>query len=170
MRDQTEQHFEVAIIGAGFSGLGMAMALKQDGIDDFVVLEPAADLGGTWRDNSYPGCACDIPSVLYSWSDEQNPEWSRLFAPQPEILEYMKAVVDRHDIDSHLRFDTDVQSADWEDDHWRIETSQGTTLTAFSAADSPTRVWRSSTGTLARMGRRVRSRTRSRYAHVPRPT
>src|SRR6201995_281463 len=130
MQDQTEQHFEVAIIGAGFSGLGMAMALKQDGIDDFVVLERAADLGGTWRDNSYPGCACDIPSVLYSWSDEQNPEWSRLFAPQPEILEYMKAVVDRHDIDSHLRFDTDVQSADWEDDHWRIETSQGTTLTA----------------------------------------
>ena len=113
MQTQPDQHFEVAIIGAGFSGLGMAMALKQDGIDDFVILERAADLGGTWRDNSYPGCACDIPSVLYSWSDEQNPEWSRLFAPQPEILEYMKAVVARHEIDGHLRFDTEVQSADW---------------------------------------------------------
>jgi cation diffusion facilitator CzcD-associated flavoprotein CzcO len=130
MQNETEPHSDVAIIGAGFSGLGMAMALKQDGIDDFVVLDRAADVGGTWRDNSYPGCACDIPSVLYSWSDEQNPEWSRLFAPQPEILGYMKAVVARHDIDSHLRFGTDVQSAEWEDGRWRIETSQGTTLTA----------------------------------------
>jgi cation diffusion facilitator CzcD-associated flavoprotein CzcO len=124
-------HVEVAIIGAGFSGLGMAMALEQDGIEDYVVLERAGDLGGTWRDNSYPGCACDIPSVLYSWSDEQNPEWTRLFAPQPEIWEYMKGVVARHKIDSHLRFDHDVESVTWNDDsqRWEIETSQGS-LTA----------------------------------------
>jgi cation diffusion facilitator CzcD-associated flavoprotein CzcO len=141
MQNQTEPHFEVAIIGAGFSGLGMAMALKRDGIDDFVVLERASDLGGTWRDNSYPGCACDIPSVLYSWSDEQNPEWSRVFAPQPEIHEYMKAVVGRHDIDGHLRFDTDVQQAQWDKElsRWEIETSRGT-LTAdavVSGAGAP---------------------------------
>src|SRR5438270_4648659 len=66
-------HFEIAIAGAGFSGLGMAMALKKAGFEDFVVLERADDLGGTWRDNTYPGCACDIPSVLYSWTEEQNP-------------------------------------------------------------------------------------------------
>jgi cation diffusion facilitator CzcD-associated flavoprotein CzcO len=124
-------HVEVAIIGAGFSGLGMAMALERDGIEDYVVLERAGELGGTWRDNSYPGCACDIPSVLYSWSDEQNPEWTRLFAPQPEIWEYMKGVVARHEIDSHLRLHHDVESITWNDElqRWEIETSQGS-LTA----------------------------------------
>jgi cation diffusion facilitator CzcD-associated flavoprotein CzcO len=125
--ETTPSHVEVAIIGAGFSGLGMAMALKQDAVGEFVVLERAGELGGTWRDNSYPGCACDIPSVLYSWSDEQNPEWSRLFAPQPEIWDYMKTVVARHDIDSHLRFNSDVRHVQWDDElaRWEIETSQG---------------------------------------------
>ena len=73
-------HYEIAIVGAGFSGLGMAMELRKAGVEDFVVLERADDLGGTWRDNTYPGCACDIPSVLYSWSEEQNPRWSSAFA------------------------------------------------------------------------------------------
>ena len=74
-------HQRVAIVGAGFSGLGMASRLKQEGIEDFVVLERAEDLGGTWRDNTYPGCACDVPSNLYSFSFAPNPGWSQTFSP-----------------------------------------------------------------------------------------
>src|SRR5436305_7223013 len=110
---------EIAIVGAGFSGLGMAMALKDGGFDDFVVLERADDLGGTWRDNTYPGCACDIPSVLYSWSDEQNPRWTRAFAGQQEIWDYMREVVDRHDLRAHLRFDHEVVAVRWLDEQQR---------------------------------------------------
>jgi NAD(P)-binding Rossmann-like domain len=85
-------HFEIAIAGAGFSGLGIAMALEQAGFHDFVILERAGDLGGTWRDNTYPGCACDIPSILYSWTAEQNPRWTQAFAGQQEIWDYMRQV------------------------------------------------------------------------------
>ena len=84
------------------------MALKQAGFDDFVILERAGDLGGTWRDNTYPGCACDIPSVLYSWTAEQNPRWSQAFAGQQEIWDYMEDVVARHDLARHIRFDCEV--------------------------------------------------------------
>ena len=81
---------DVAIMGAGFSGLCMAIALKKAGRTNFRVFEKADDLGGTWRDNRYPGCACDVPSHLYSFSFEQNPDWSRSYSPQPEIWRYMK--------------------------------------------------------------------------------
>src|SRR5579884_3991615 len=80
--EQRVRHFRVAILGTGFSGLGMAIRLKEQGEKDFVVLERAADVGGTWRDNTYPGCACDIPSVLYSFSFAPNPYWSHLYPPQ----------------------------------------------------------------------------------------
>jgi cation diffusion facilitator CzcD-associated flavoprotein CzcO len=128
MHHETGYHVEVAIAGAGFSGLGMAMALKARGLDDFVVLERADDLGGTWRDNTYPGCACDIPSVLYSWTAEQNPNWSRAFAGQEEIWAYMREVVARHDLAPRLRFEHEVLGMRWDDElgHWEIETSQGT--------------------------------------------
>ena len=121
-------HYEIAIIGAGFSGLGMAMELRQAGIEDFVVLERADDLGGTWRDNTYPGCACDIPSVLYSWTKEQNPGWSTAFAGQPEIYEYMRKVVARHDLDPHLRYGHEVLAMRWDEaeSHWEIDTPHGT--------------------------------------------
>jgi cation diffusion facilitator CzcD-associated flavoprotein CzcO len=121
-------HFETAIVGAGFSGLGMAMALKDAGFDDVVILERADDLGGTWRDNTYPGCACDIPSILYSWTSEQNPRWSHAFSPQQEIWDYMREVVDRHDLRSHIRFGHDVRQLRWDGERtrWEIETSQGT--------------------------------------------
>ncbi|NIQ93360.1 MAG: NAD(P)/FAD-dependent oxidoreductase, partial [Desulfuromonadales bacterium] len=76
---------EIAIIGAGFAGLGMAMQLRRAGREDFVILEQAGEVGGTWRDNTYPGCACDVPAHLYSFSFEQNPDWSRLYAPRDEI-------------------------------------------------------------------------------------
>ncbi len=122
-----EEHVEIAIAGAGLSGVGMSIALKRDGYEDFVVLERADDLGGTWRDNSYPGCACDIPSVLYSFSDEQNPGWSQAFAGQPEIWEYIRDVARRHELASHFRFGHEVQSATWNDERqlWEIVTSQG---------------------------------------------
>ena len=81
---------EVVIIGSGFAGLCMGIKLRQAGCEDFVILEKADDLGGTWRDNTYPGCACDIPSYLYSFSFEQNPRWTRMFAPWDEILAYLR--------------------------------------------------------------------------------
>jgi cation diffusion facilitator CzcD-associated flavoprotein CzcO len=128
---EAEPHFEIAIVGAGLAGLGMAVALKEDGRQDFVVLERAGDLGGTWRDNSYPGCACDIPSVLYSYSSEPNPEWSHAFARQPEIWAYMQDVARRHQLHEHFRFNHEITEARWsaEDQHWEIETPSGS-LTA----------------------------------------
>ena len=125
--DAGARHVHIAIAGAGLSGLGMAIALRQDGIEDFVVFERAEDLGGTWRDNSYPGCACDIASVLYSYTGEQNPGWSRAFAPQPEIWAYMHEVADRHGVGGHMRFGHEVLDAafDAETDRWEISTTGG---------------------------------------------
>ncbi|HYZ82367.1 MAG TPA: NAD(P)/FAD-dependent oxidoreductase [Solirubrobacteraceae bacterium] len=118
---------QIAIAGAGLSGVGMAIALRRDGIEDFVVLERAEDLGGTWRDNSYPGCACDIASILYSYSDEQNPNWSRAFAHQTEIQAYIRGVADRHGVVEHIRFGHEVVAAEWDEtaDRWQIQTTGG---------------------------------------------
>jgi cation diffusion facilitator CzcD-associated flavoprotein CzcO len=120
--------FRVAIIGAGFSGLGMAIRLKQEGIHDFVVLERADDVGGTWRDNSYPGCACDVPSHLYSFSFAPNPNWSHIFARQAEILDYLRDCGQRFGVLSHIRFGHEVTGAEWDDDNdrWTLETAGGT--------------------------------------------
>jgi cation diffusion facilitator CzcD-associated flavoprotein CzcO len=96
--------FQVVVIGAGFGGIGMAIALKQAGIDDFVVADRAGDLGGTWRDNSYPGLTCDIPSHLYSFSF-QPWHWSRRFPPREEILAYLHALAAERGLGPHLRFD-----------------------------------------------------------------
>jgi cation diffusion facilitator CzcD-associated flavoprotein CzcO len=121
------RHVQIAIAGAGLAGLGMAIALRRDGIEDFVVLERADDLGGTWRDNSYPGCACDIASVLYSYSDEQNPAWTRAFAHQSEIHAYIHDVARRHGVTGHVLCGHEVLDADWseESERWQITTSQG---------------------------------------------
>jgi cation diffusion facilitator CzcD-associated flavoprotein CzcO len=121
------QHHRVAIIGAGFSGLGMAIRLLQEGIEDFVVLDRASEIGGTWRDNTYPGCQCDIPSVLYSYSFAPNPNWSRTYPLQAEIREYLRRCARDFGVVPHLRFEHEVTSATWEADRqrWRIETSQG---------------------------------------------
>ena len=94
----TSTHVHVAIVGSGFSGLGTAIRLKQEGMDDFVVLERAGDVGGTWRDNTYPGCACDVPSHLYSFSFAPNPDWSRAFSPQPEIFSYLRHCAEHYGI------------------------------------------------------------------------
>jgi cation diffusion facilitator CzcD-associated flavoprotein CzcO len=120
-------HARVAIVGAGFSGLCMAIRLKQAGIEDFVVLERADEVGGTWRDNTYPGCQCDIPSVLYSFSFAPNPNWSRLYPLQEEIREYLRAVARDFDVLPWVSFGTAVTGAAWDGGErlWRIETARG---------------------------------------------
>lgn len=117
----------IAIIGAGFSGLGMAVRLRQEGITDFVVLERADDIGGTWRDNSYPGCAVDVQSHLYSLSFAPNPDWSAVYAPQGELWAYLRRLVDEHGLRENLRLGHEVLSGDWDDatQRWRLRTSGG---------------------------------------------
>jgi cation diffusion facilitator CzcD-associated flavoprotein CzcO len=121
------RHVHIGILGTGFSGMGAAILLKQRGIDDFYVFERAADVGGTWRDNSYPGCACDVESHLYSFSFAPNPDWSRLFSPQPEIFAYLRKCALDFGILPHVRFGHEIQGAHWDDDAsvWRIQTSRG---------------------------------------------
>ena len=128
--DDAIQRTRIAIIGTGFSGLGMAIRLRQEGIEDFVVLEREDDVGGCWRDNTYPGLACDVPSNLYSFSFAPNPNWSRTFSPQQEILEYLRDCAWRFGVMGHIRFGTEVIGADWDDAlaAWRIETTGGALL------------------------------------------
>ncbi len=119
--------FQVAIIGAGFGGLGMAIELKKRGRHSLVILEKADQVGGAWRDNTYPGAACDVPSHLYSFSFARKFDWSRRFAPQAEILDYLKRCARDHDLERHLRLGTEVRAARFDEDAglWRIETDQG---------------------------------------------
>ena len=120
-------HYRVAIVGTGFSGLGMAARLKRDGMDDFVVLERNEGVGGTWWDNTYPGCQCDVPSHLYSFSFAPNPNWTSTFSPQAEIWEYLRGCARRYGVIEHVRFGHEVLEAEWDDEgqRWRIATSQG---------------------------------------------
>ena len=136
----TPQHHRIAIVGTGFSGLGMAIRLKQEGEHDFVLLERAGDIGGTWRDNTYPGCRCDVPSHLYSFSFAPNPNWSSTFSPQAEILDYLRATATEHGVLPHVSFETELLSADWDEDEqlWRIETSkEAMTAEVLIAAQGP---------------------------------
>jgi len=119
------QHVRVAIVGAGFSGLGTAIKLVQSGRDDFVLFERGSDLGGTWTVNTYPGCACDVPSQVYSFSFELNPAWSHTYARQPEIRDYLHRVADKHDLRRRVVLDCEVLDAVWTGSVWEIETSQG---------------------------------------------
>lgn len=121
------KHVDIAIVGAGFSGLGAAIRLQQAGYRDVLIFERAEDVGGTWRDNSYPGCACDVPSHLYSFSFALNPSWSASFSGQAEIWSYLRDCVTRFGLADRLRFGHTVEAARWDEDrqHWRITTSQG---------------------------------------------
>ncbi|MFN2495892.1 MAG: flavin-containing monooxygenase, partial [Pseudonocardiaceae bacterium] len=120
-------HHHVIVVGTGFAGLGMAIRLRQEGLTDFVVLERAGDVGGTWRDNNYPGCACDVPAQLYSFSFALNPSWSRNFSGQREIWDYLRHCTDRYGVRPHIRFHHEVLDAAW--DHlqrrWQVRTSRG---------------------------------------------
>ena len=115
------------IIGAGFAGIGLGVRLRQAGIEDFVILERNRSVGGTWFEHTYPGCACDIPTHLYSYSFARNPNWTRLFPRQREILDYIRDVCERHGVTSHIRFGSELQDARWDERHdrWRICTTDG---------------------------------------------
>ncbi len=119
------------IIGAGFGGVGMAIALKKKGEESFVILERSTDVGGVWRDNSYPGAACDVPSHLYSFSFEPNPNWSHVFAPQKEIYDYLKGCARKYDLLRHIRFDAEVKEAQFNDRNnlWEVTLTDGSLLT-----------------------------------------
>jgi cation diffusion facilitator CzcD-associated flavoprotein CzcO len=116
--------YEVAIIGAGFGGIGLAIQLKQAGIHSFVLLEQAAEVGGVWRDNIYPGAACDVASHVYSFSFEPNPRWTRSFSPQQEILDYIKYCTDKHQLRDSIKFNTKIDglSFDQEQGTWTLHT------------------------------------------------
>ncbi len=118
---------QVAVIGTGFAGLGMSIRLKERGIEDFVVFERAPGVGGTWRDNTYPGCACDVPSHLYSLSFAPNPGWSRSFSPQPEILSYLQRTAEQRGLLPHIRFNCEVTDARWSEDEklWVLQSADG---------------------------------------------
>ncbi|MFD6445103.1 flavin-containing monooxygenase [Promicromonospora sp. NPDC060204] len=118
---------DVAVVGAGLAGVGLGVRLRRAGRTGFTVLERADDVGGTWRDNVYPGVACDIPSALYSYSFLPQPAWSRVFAPGAEIHGYVRDVVRSEGLAPHLRLGTDLTSARWDDDAatWRLTTSRG---------------------------------------------
>ncbi len=123
--------FEVAVIGAGFSGLCMAIQLKLAGVDSFTVFEKAHDIGGTWRDNLYPGCACDVPSHLYSYSFEPNPNWSRMFAPQGEIWAYLRRCADKYGVLPHMRFGMEIAAARYDEQrrYWTVTAADDSTVT-----------------------------------------
>jgi cation diffusion facilitator CzcD-associated flavoprotein CzcO len=125
------RHVTAAIIGGGLSGIGAAIMLRRASIEDVVVLERAQEPGGTWRDNTYPGCACDVPSALYSFSFAPNPRWGRLYASQPEIRAYALEVARSHGVLEHLHTATEMLDAAWDQSsqRWRIRTTRGT-LTA----------------------------------------
>src|SRR5580693_8343883 len=128
----TSEHFEAVIVGAGFGGIGAAIQLKRMDIDDFVILDREDDLGGTWHVNHYPGLAVDVPTTTYSYFFEPNPNWSRLFTPGPEIKQYAARVADKYAVRRHMRFNTIVESARWDDEtrRWQVALSGGDVLSA----------------------------------------
>lgn len=122
---QAKRTLRVAIIGAGASGIAAAIRLLEDGIDDLIVFEKASDLGGTWRDNAYPGLACDVPSHLYRYSFAPNPDWETEYAKGPDILAYLRKVAEKRGIVDLIRFDSEVLSATFKNQAWRVVTRQG---------------------------------------------
>ncbi|MEH3154274.1 MAG: NAD(P)/FAD-dependent oxidoreductase [Gordonia paraffinivorans] len=126
---------QVAIVGAGFAGIGTAIRLKQAGVDDIVVLERSDRPGGTWRDNTYPGAACDIPSRLYSYSFAPNPSWSRTYSGSAEILAYIESMVAEHSLDEVIRYQTTVTDLTFDEPAglWRVSVEGGETVLARTA-------------------------------------
>jgi cation diffusion facilitator CzcD-associated flavoprotein CzcO len=126
------EHAPIVIVGAGFAGLAMGIRLKQSGIDAFTILEQAEEVGGTWRDNDYPGAACDVESHLYSFSFEPNSGWTRDFSPQREILAYLIHCADKYDVRRHIRFGAAVTRATFDERAgiWTVETQGGESLDA----------------------------------------
>ena len=128
----TDRELRIAIIGAGAGGLCTGKRLLDEGYDDFVIVERAEDVGGTWRRNTYPGCECDVPSALYSFSWAFKPDWSKPYGTQPEVLEYLRGIADHYGLRSHCRFDDGVVAARWDDPTatWALTLESGATVDA----------------------------------------
>ncbi len=126
------ERFPIVIVGTGFSGIAMGVMLKKKGIESFTILEKADDIGGTWRDNTYPGAACDVPSHLYSFSFEPKPDWSHAFSPQQEIQEYLRHCVSKYDLARHIRFGAEVTGAEFDESMgaWTVHLAGGERLVA----------------------------------------
>jgi cyclohexanone monooxygenase len=120
-----ERNLRIAIVGAGASGLMALIKLREAGITDVTIFEKADSLGGTWRDNRYPGLSCDVPSLAYRYSFAPNAEWSHVCASGPEILDYFKGIAAEYDLERDIRYNCEVLKADFIDGQWRIETSDG---------------------------------------------
>jgi glycine/D-amino acid oxidase-like deaminating enzyme len=168
--DEPRTTVDIAIIGAGFSGLGIAIRLRRHGIDDFLVLERHDDVGGTWWANTYPGCACDVPSHLYSISFAPNPDWSQTYSAQPEIRAYLQRCASEHDLHRSIWFGTTVTAADWDDGAGRCSARCAPCASAAQRSSrsrrrrrprttaSSTRGWRTPSGTpAARAGTSTRA-------------
>lgn len=137
MTDRQKRHVRIAIAGTGFGGLGTAIRLLEDGERDFLIFERASDVGGVWRENTYPGCCCDVESHLYSFSFAPNPDWSHRYARWNEIQRYLRDCAENRGVLPHIRFGHEIRRATWSDDaqHWVLETNQGTfTANVFVAA------------------------------------
>ncbi len=130
--DAARPELPIAIIGSGFGGIGAAIQLKKAGIEDFTIFERADEIGGTWRDNTYPGAACDVPSHVYSFSFEPNPDWSRAFAESGEIQQYLLHCVEKHGLRRQLRLGTEIVAARFDEARgiWELTTGSGETVTA----------------------------------------
>ena len=123
---------DILIVGAGFAGLAMAIKLKQAGMTSFAIIEKGPEVGGTWRDNHYPGAACDIPSHLYSLSFEPKTDWSRMYPGHAELQDYLKGITDKHGLRPKIRFDTALRDATYDEKAclWRVGLDGGGTITA----------------------------------------
>ena len=130
MHETGAQPFDLIIIGAGFAGVGLAHQARQAGFTNILILERSQRVGGTWRENTYPGAACDVPSHLYSFSFAPNPDWSRLFAPQPEILDYIERCATDFGLRPHIRFGAEVVRSEFEEAAglWTVHTAAGDAL------------------------------------------
>lgn len=124
--------YRIVVIGSGFGGIAMAIALKKAGFTKFSIVERSDDIGGVWRDNSYPGAACDVPSRLYSYSFEQTYDWSESFAPQREIHDYLRGCAEKYGVLPHIRFNTEIETAafDAHDGSWMLKTADGERIDA----------------------------------------
>ena len=130
LKQPSEKTPTIAILGAGFAGLGMAIRLREEGIETFAIYEKADEVGGTWRENTYPGVACDVPSHLYSFSFEPNPRWSQRYSPGDEIWAYARHCAKKYDLYRSIQFGKYVTSVSHDGRSWRIHFADGAVVKA----------------------------------------
>ena len=131
---------KVAIIGSGVAGICMAIKLKEAGITDFTIYEKAGELGGTWRDNTYPGCSCDVPLHMYQFSFDMRPDWDRKYVGSADLKAYLESVVDKYGLRSHIRFNQEIAEAHFDESTgiWTLKSASGEDFTRRSPRSRPT--------------------------------